>query len=275
MIPQTKKYFILIVHHGVEDPTNKLVETLLTGSHRPQKIIVVDHADQPFYGSISHPHLQIIRPTMNAGYAAGLNIGLGMLLNEGVAATDIVVGMNNDVEVTSDTLAQLADWWEQHPGPALVGTKAGSVNLFTGRARLASNFQFSIFNFHLLPYIHGAFLCAPYQVFMHLTGLPTDYFLYWEDVLFSTRAGRQGIRLRLAQGVTVSHDERQNKISDERLYYLVRNGALFLGQETSWPWRVWWGLINKGRRLYHRGLIGQALADAAAGKSGKMPSYDD
>lgn len=271
MIPQGKKYFVIVVHYEGVGATNTLVTTLLAGSRPPEKIIVIDHGEEPLSLPSADPRLQLIRPQENSGYGAGINIGLGALLAHDPGWQDVVVGCNNDVGVGWQTLAQVADWCHDHPEPALAGVKAGRINLLTGRAKIVPNFQFSIGNFHLLPYIHGAFFFAPYGVLMGAAGLPTNYFLYWEDVLLSRRLARQNIPLRLAGGVEVEHDDRPARgMTDRKLYYLVRNGALFLQRETSLPWRLGWWLVNKLRLGWHRGIVRRALWDAAQGKTGKM-----
>lgn len=270
MIPQIRKYFILIVHYGNVATTNTLVTTLLASAASPEKIIVVDHADVPTKFSFSSSKVQIIRPEENSGYAGGVNIGLGILLAEKIVRDDIVVCCNNDVQITPETLSQLSQWWQDNPEPALAGVKGGHVNLCTGRATL--NPDYSLLPTHyLLPYIHGAFFCAPYRVLMRLTGLPTHYFLYWEDVLLSQRAMATGIPLRLLTAVEVSHaDQPKANYTEQQMYYLVRNGALFLQQETSPPWRVWWWLLNKFRWVFHRGIVRRALRDAAWGRTGRI-----
>jgi GT2 family glycosyltransferase len=266
MIPQKRKYFILIVHYG--DPTRTLRNVLeLTTNSLPKKIIIIDHGESPLPVFDQVQQVQLVRPRENHGYGAGLNIGLGMLYAQGARGEDIVICMNNDLRLYDDTLATIDRWWKQHPTAALVSYKKGTVNMLTGRASLAP-----LFSLWGQPYLHGALLMAPYSVFMTLRGFPEKYFLYWEDVLMSKYARKRRIPLQVATTIHIDHDDiHKPQYSDQQVYYLVRNGALFMEQETRTPWRQVWWFINYWRRLYHRRhpLIYRALTDARERRFGK------
>lgn len=283
MNPHSRHCFVILVHHADAAHTRRAVDELLAGSLRPTRVIVVDHGPVP-YGEAGHDRVSVIRPEHNGGYGAGINVGLGVLLVQGAERNDIVVGMNDTVHVYPDTLAELLAWFTNHPEPALVGGVVeergevvyggGYVSRWTGRA-------------HLCPdrdvwdrrgeYIHGAFFAAPYVVLIANHGWPEDYFLYGEDVLFSWQVQRAGVGLYVAADVRVRHvADGSPQYRDQHLYYLVRNGALFMEHETAWPIRVlWWGW-NRGRRVYHtlrRGqqarVVQRALTDATRGVTGR------
>jgi len=294
MIPQNRKYFVIIVHHGNPQHTNVAITSLTSGRKAPHGIMVVNNGDKP-YNVPATDHIWIVRPPRNYGYAAGLNVGLGALLAHGVTEHDIVVCMNNNIEVQADTLYKLARWWQTHPRPSFAGVMVkegpgtvpglGYINLLTGRSQLyrkpkktTSTSHSWLRMAHLatqMPYVHGAFFAAPYGAFMETKGIPDHYFLYWEDALLSTRARRRGIPLQVARQVGVLHRRHQDSRNQtDRLYYLVRNGALFLEQETAWPWRRYWWLANRLRLMYHTArphanpAVRQALLDVIHNISG-------
>jgi len=134
-----------MVHYGEANETKAALASLYAGTRQPDHIVIVDHGPSQLTLPDS-PNLTVVRPQHNGGYGAGINIGLGALVSQRAKHTDIVVAMNNDIIVQSDSLEELALFWEQNPDPALVGVtiKEGSrvvaglssVNLFTGRAHL-------------------------------------------------------------------------------------------------------------------------------------------
>lgn len=275
MIPQSseggRRVFAIIVHHGPSYQTIRLVRQLASGIGVPRKIIVVDHGEQQLQLEHNDSSVCVVRPTHNRGYGAGINIGLGVLTAADVQSDDIVVCMNNDVVVSSDTIEKVGRWWHDHPKPALIGAKAGAVNLLTGRTKI-TNYELRMTNYET-PYIHGAFFAAPYNVFMRAKGYPDHFFLYWEDVLFSQRVHKRGIPLHVVPKLGVSHGDDPKQQSAEQLYYLVRNGAVFLESHTPVVFQLYWKLLNDLRILYHRLVahnkpVFQALGDARRGITG-------
>ncbi|MEX1997374.1 MAG: glycosyltransferase [Candidatus Andersenbacteria bacterium] len=281
--PQKRQCFVILVHYGAAHVTQNAIRALERSSAPPAKIIIVDHGPTPLTLPPS-PHYQILTPENNAGYGAGVNLGLGALVSTGAQGSDIVVIMNNDVHVYPDTVAKLHTWWAAHLQPTLAGAVieeghsaihgGGRVNMWTGRAHLVrSADKYTARN---LDYIHGAFMTAPLTLLLSVQGLPEHYFLYWEDVLLGSRLRRRGVLLQVASTVRVRHKETSAARSAEKLYYLVRNGALYMEHETPWPLSLWWRLVNRLRGLRHRvwpskhsSVVAQGLQDARRGITGK------
>jgi len=270
MYPQIRKYYVILVHYGNPIQTHKTLASLTNCQLPPDDIIIVDHAQLPYPNQNSIAH-HLIRPQRNTGYAGGINVGLGTLISRGVSGDDIVVAMNNDVLVYPDTFQELRHWWHTHHTDAILGVINSHINLWTGRAHL----QQKAHKTHHLDYIDGAFLAAPYHVFMKIKGLPDHYFMYWEDALLSRQAHRHNIPLRVTSQVRVRHQTSSRCDNQgDKLYYLVRNGAFFLEQETPPPWRLYWWLANRARLIYHatrasgKPVVREALFDAVRGITG-------
>ncbi len=272
MIPHTRKYFLLIVHHGLPQVTANLLSSILRGTLLPDNVVVIDHGSLTDRFNYEHALVQVVRSTNNGGYAAGLSVGLGILLAQGARGEDIVVCMNNDVRLAPGTMDRLRDFWAKTSGLVLVGAKAGRVNLFTGRTKLITGYSLLVTRYQL-PYIHGSFFSAPFKLFMKVP-LPEEYFMYWEDVGFSQSVQRQGIFLRVVPGLDVVHNDQPDKPSPTKLYYLVRNGALLLEGQTPWLWRQYWTVLNRLRYSYHllggRPTVRRALQDALNNKKGPI-----
>lgn len=276
MNPQTRKYHIILVHRADQEATHQALRSLSECVQPPDQIIVIDHGQRPL-DNASVPSV-LIRPPRNTGYAGGVNYGLGVLLSRGVKGDDIVVIMNNDVVVRPDAFQELRRWWAGRREVALMGAiieepggtvRRSYVNLLTGRTHL-----FGPAPPCAVPYTHGAFFAAPYTLFMQTRGLPEEYFIYWEDAALSRRVQALGIPQRTAGRVRVAHRARAAAPTTTQLYYLVRNGALFLERETPRRWRPYWWIVNRLRLLYHtfnpksHPLVQQALRDAAGRRTG-------
>lgn len=270
MIPQPPRLAVITVHYGDPRITTDALTALWHSSRPPDRVIIIDHARQPL-SLPSHPNQQTIRPAGNAGYAAGLNIGLGMVFSAKPADEDIVVCMNNDALVSPHTLARVLEYCHRAAQPALVGARWGVVNPLTGRAHLTSPSSRAPHP-SSLSYIDGAFFTAPWSVFRRLKKIPDDYFMYWEESVLNYHLQRLGIPRHVIPDLDIQHDDtKPSTQSDQQTYFLVRNGAHFLQTYTPWPLRLWWWNYNRLRYVYHLGRghrssrIRQALKDAMKG----------
>ena len=267
MIPQSRKIFGLTVHYGDPVQTRALVESLLRGLVTPEHVVVVDHDPSPF--EYESDRVTVVRPETNAGYGAGIQTGLGVLISRRIDPMSIVVCINNDAQVSPTVLKHVSEFFDTQEVEGLVGARMGVVNLITGRADVLQGQARQRMAF--LPYIDGAFFAAPLRTLLQLQ-VPTDYFLYWEDVLLSLRAHQQHISLLHLPLKGFRHQELGTS-SPDKMYYLVRNGALVLETETPQPWRMYWWLLNRIRYLYHSWTqhtdIAHALRDAIQHKKGK------
>ncbi len=272
MIPQIRKYFVVAVHFGSSGSTDNLLHSLAGGTELPDKVIIVDHALEPYKTPAFNGKIQTIRPAQNEGYAAGINLALGTLLSQGARADDIVICLNNDVVVNKDSIKRIKDWWQENPNPTLAGSTAGVLNFLTGRSRLVSHLPAHI-AWWQTAYIHGACMIAPLKVYFDAKALPENFFLYWEDVAFSQAIQKAGYALTIIPNLNLSHPDTR-PVNERQLFYLVRNGAWYLEHKLNLYGRIYWYGINRLRYIYHsmRGHkhIQAALRAAQTGKLQKV-----
>lgn len=281
MIPHNRKCFAVIVHFGEVYPTNKLVQDLIKSPSAPDLILVVDNGPQANKLHYQSPKALVVRTSHNTGYAGGIEVGLGILHARQADKNDLVVAFNNDVKLDSGDIQRIRTWWSRQDRPVLAGTKFGSVNLLTGRTQIirqnggpAVGWRAS----YKLPYIHGSILSAAYGTLSTIR-LADEYFMYWEDVYMGSSARSKGIALDVIQGLKSTHDDKvSDKLTDEHLYYLVRNGVLFLESQPNTLWRIYWLMKNRLRLAYHtaargnpkRHIIIRALKDGMQKKTGQV-----
>lgn len=271
MIPQTRKYFVVTVHYGSEKHTNRLLASIQKNTPLPDKIIVVDHAATPLIPAVKNLSLSIIRPAENSGYGGGLNTAAGHLYGSGALGRDILICVNNDVELPANAMAAIAQAYAGQAQLGLWGPRAGTVNLLTGRTAAGSG--------RIWPwqqaYIDGACFGVDLRTFFAAKGMPDQLFMYWEDMEFSRRVKHSGHPVAILPRLGATHHA-ASKPSPDKTYYLVRNGAWYLANQTPLPWRLYWRAANAVRQLVHTSIthkagVARALADARAGRLGKRP----
>jgi GT2 family glycosyltransferase len=114
-------------------------------------------------------------------------------------------------------------------------------------------------------WLTGACLALTIDMFDEVGGFDESYFLYWEDVDFSYRAGLAGAELLVREDLTVVHDEggtqgqRSGRAKSQTYYYYnCRNRLVFaakhLGARSILRWALltpqqsWAVLLRGGRR---------------------------
>lgn len=272
MIPHPINCYVIMVHYGDPSVTTATLAALECSTRVPDQVIIIDHAKTPFPSSLPTHH--VVRPASNAGYAAGLNIGLGLLFTRRVNDQDVIVCMNNDALVGTRTIAKVMASAQRVGRPTLFGARWGAINPLTGRTRLLAPGRRRP-RLGALSYIDGAFFAAPWSVFYQIKSIPDAYYLYWEEGILAARLRQHHIPSRVIPNLGVRHSDASSSApSDLHTYYLVRNGAHYMQTYPPWPYRAWWRLYNRLRFLYHRArgqrsaLIQKALRDALRGQLG-------
>ncbi|MFC5413011.1 glycosyltransferase family 2 protein [Larkinella bovis] len=229
----------------------------------------VPHAvlDEKEIGAQVHPSepLVLIRAERNEGYSAGNNLGIRFSLVQ--AKADFVWLLNNDTTVRADSLRWLVERAGQ-PGaekigmlgskilfyhqPGIVQYLGGSTyRPFTGKAypigrglAAADPATQQLPADRPLDFVAGAALFASTRFIRDVGELNEAYFLYFEEIDWSTRGRRQGWSVSYEPRSIVYHKEGATigaspesrsyraKFAD---YYYHRNKFLFTRHYLGWP----------------------------------------
>lgn len=250
-----KQIFLIIVHFGSVEPTSRLLDALSAITTPWLHRILVNHDPTPWRGDYGPVHV-VNKP--NRGYFAGFAEGVSAARLLGAKKDDIIMCLNNDVLLSPQDIYQIYSWLRDKAGDFLAGAQFGWVAYVSGRARIGN--RRTLFGF---PYVHGPVIAAPLETLLRI-GIPSEMGMYWEDVVISLYARKAEVpmySIPLPRGI---HDDTA-KMSDAKLYYLVRNGAAVLEHAPSPPWRVIWRVRNILRLAYHRfeghAFLAKALAD--------------
>ncbi|MDG1215449.1 MAG: glycosyltransferase family 2 protein, partial [Luminiphilus sp.] len=172
------------------------------GNSASVKIIVVDNGSSPSLAK-NTPKLALsqditmVRSEENLGFAGGMNLGIQ---NAQQGRVDAVWLLNNDIVVDREALPALVNFKKKHPDKILVGSAvATSVNgdlvttygytyyKYLGVARPArsrgshSSELPSLFDTRI-DYLDGAAMFIDMAKLTAIGGLPTENFLYYEEL---------------------------------------------------------------------------------------------
>jgi GT2 family glycosyltransferase len=213
----------------------------------PVGIVAVDNGStdgsRELLRSRAGPGFEVVLLPSNLGFAAGMNVGITRALASGC---EFLWLLNNDVRVPADCHARLLRtaigeedatvWTPRLTSPTGSDQHVGGSYACDG----------SWGRLHPLP----AFLAAPpHGLWITATALfcrastasrigrfDEAFFAYWEDVDWSFRARRAGIRLSAVPDAVVTHHRSQatgGQTSPVSTFLLARNELLFLRKHVS------------------------------------------
>ena len=235
--------FITICYNGFKD-TCELIESL----HKKLKsvsyeIIVVDNASREDEAAKIHelyPTVISIRSNENGGFSGGNNIGIR------AAKGKYIFLINNDTYIESDEMAYLVERLESRPEIGGVSPKIRFAFppqhiQFAGFTPLTKiTLRNNMLGFdcpddgsydipHPTPYLHGAAMIIKREVIEKIGMMPEIFFLYYEELDWSTSMTRAGYELWYEPRCTVFHKESQStgQLSKLRTYFLTRNRLLY------------------------------------------------
>ena len=235
--------FITICYNGFKD-TCELIDSLQSKITSVSfEIIVVDNASTKNEAlSLHHKYPEIItvRSEYNLGFSGGNNLGIEK------AKGKYIFLINNDTYITSDGLQHLIDRFDSDAQIGGISPKikfafppqniqfAGYTQLspITLRNQLIGFGEADDGRFNepiLTPYLHGAAMMIKREVINNVGVMPEIFFLYYEELDWSTQITRAGYELWYEPEWTVYHKESQStgQQSKLRTFYLTRNRLLY------------------------------------------------
>lgn len=173
------------------------------------------------------PHVEVLPQPVNAGFAAGCNVGL-----RAAAGSDVFVLVNPDVVVSDDFFRELY-WLPIGPeigavGPYVVGADGEveqsarrfpgvSTGLWGRTTLLTKLFPRAASSGQLLAdpaggrrevdWVSGACTVIPAAALAEVGLLDEGYFMYWEDADWCRRAHDRGLKVVYDPALAVSHQQ--------------------------------------------------------------------
>lgn len=190
----------------------------------------------------------LIRSTQNLGYAGGNNVALKFALSDPAAAQVWV--LNNDTVVRPDSLAHMVRVMQADTGVGICGSRlvymdepdtiqglGGIYNVWMctsthyGEGRPATMSIEAADVTRNIDYVIGASMLVSVRLLRDVGLLSDEYFLYFEEIDFCTRARDAGYRLGVAPESVVFHKEggatKKKEMSLVSDFFFVKNRILF------------------------------------------------
>lgn len=239
----TPRLSIISVNYNGLALTCAMIDSLRRYITTPIEIIVVDNGsreDEAAKLQECYTDIVAIRSEKNLGFAGGNNLGIKE------AKGKYILLLNNDTEVEDDTLHYLCESLDRR---ADVGAISPKIRFFTAPRNIqfagytpltAITLRNSLIGFnapdegsfnspHHTPYAHGAAMMFRREVLDKVGAMPEIYFLYYEELDWSTRITDAGYKIAYDPRCTVFHKESATtgQQSALRTFYITRNRLLF------------------------------------------------
>ena len=247
---------ITVNYNGLKD-TCELIDTI-PSNDLSLEVIVVDNGSTDNEAEViatRYPFVKTIRSEKNLGFAGGNNLGIEKSVGK------YLFLINNDTllwkdEAGKDTitsqLQSLIDRLNSSPSIGIVCPKLrfawGNYPIqFAGYTPLSSitmrnhaigygeedNHQYN--QPHPTPYAHGAAMMIKREALEAVGLMPECYFLYYEELDWSSMFTRSGYEIWYEPQCTVYHKESQATGQDSPLktYYITRNRLLYVKRNVK------------------------------------------
>lgn len=243
--PSVSISFVTLNYNGKKE-TLELLNSIYGTIHSVSfEVIVVDNAsgDRDEINEIAEkfPLCITTQSDKNLGFAGGNNIGIEL------ANGQYVMLINNDTFIKEDHFDALTHFFENNPAVGAISPKIlfsepfGHIQ-FAGYTPLSSiTMRNSLRGFSepdngqydtpcQTPYCHGAAMMVRKDVIEKVGKMYEGYFLYYEELDWSSMIARAGYQLWYVPYQTIYHKESSTIGADSptKTYYLTRNRLLYV-----------------------------------------------
>ncbi|MCX5658773.1 MAG: glycosyltransferase family 2 protein [Planctomycetota bacterium] len=196
------------------------------------------------------PDVELVVNGSNAGFAAGNNVGVRLLMERGA---EYIWLLNNDATADPGALAAMVVCAEADPRIGEVGAAVyhahapttmqsfggGPVSLWTGHTRLADRPGARV------DYITGACVLLRSRALREVGLLDERYFFQWEDVDLGFRMRKRGWLVAVAGDAKVWHEGGGSDpgLSPFRVRHHAMGMVMFLRSHAPLPWVGAWPMF--------------------------------
>ncbi|MEG2917980.1 MAG: glycosyltransferase family 2 protein [Clostridium sp.] len=244
-----KKVSIILLNYcGVEDTLN-CVESLEDIDYDNYEIIIVENASpdnsyELLQEALNKKSHVLIKAPSNEGFAVGNNIGIKYAMAN---SSDYVLLLNNDTLVDKSFLKELVRCYEESENPGIIGSKilyesrreviwygGGDVNLkrFYGYHYGEGEIDKGQYNIEgTTNFITGCVMLIGREIIEKVGMLPTEYFMYFEDVDYCMNVRNHGYKLYYCPKSVVYHKVSGSTGGEESVFCIkwgTRNRIIFM-----------------------------------------------
>ncbi|MBB6460211.1 glycosyltransferase family 2 protein [Flammeovirga kamogawensis] len=235
---------IITVNYKNAAITIEFLDSIVLLDRNDLEVIIID-IDPDFDNTQNYkdllPNVVVIHIKENIGFSAANNLGID------ISTGSFLYFTNNDTELTSTSIDPLVSFLKNNdvgfisPKIKYYDNKniiqyAGytKVNSLTGRNTTIGSFCLdtdeAFSQSYETSYIHGAAMMCKKAFIKEVGKMPTEYFLYYEELDWSSKTHRVGKKNWYVGAAEIYHKESMSvgKESSLKEYFIIRNRMIFM-----------------------------------------------
>ncbi|MEN6372110.1 MAG: glycosyltransferase family 2 protein [Armatimonadota bacterium] len=212
---------VILLNWNGGNLTISCIKSLIAGSRRPDLIVVVDNASEDKSTdqiAESFPDIRLIHNSVNLGFAGGNNVAIEQAIAE---EYDYIWLLNNDTEVAFDCLESLLCYMESTPEVAAccgkilyygyrktiwyAGARIDWWNLNSQHIGAMQEDHGQYDNISQVHFLTGCCMFVRQTSFKSVGLFDERFFAYSEDLDWSIRAVKQGLKLAYVPDAVLLH----------------------------------------------------------------------
>jgi N-acetylglucosaminyl-diphospho-decaprenol L-rhamnosyltransferase len=262
---------IVVLTFGTTLESLPLVQSLLEEGYPPDSVVIVHNPAEPREPTIEppHPDVAVLRPHVNLGYAAGMNLGID---HQRRRKADVIALLTHDVRFRAGALAVMRQALGRSPAFGVLGPvlwmrgenrpfSFGGLTSPTGRTTHLSDRASDVAGVAETDWVDGSAMVIRSAVIDAVGGLDERFFMYCEESEFCLRAVRAGWKVGVAVDAVAAQSPGQSKRPGAHAYLLTRNGLEY-ARRAKGARGVAGGL---GRAMYQVAVDVRRILGAKAG----------
>lgn len=202
---------------------------------------LVKREDLSVFNKNDDSNLVFILNDRNEGFAGGNNVALNYIRDN--YSSGYVMLLNNDTVITEDLLSGLVSKFNESEDIGFVGANhyyyhnrtrlqtVGGGLIDLGHGECSAVTEHGIID--EFDFLTGSCILMSCEVLCDVGVIFDGYFMYWEDVDWSTIARKKGYKLKISDKGCIYHKEGASIPSLSRIYYHTRNRILYMKRNTA------------------------------------------
>ena len=252
---------IITVNYKNEEDTLAFLHSLKKAEYPAIEVILVDNAAD-YHNAENYkkafPGVIYIFSSENLGFAGANNLGIER------AKGKYLYFLNNDTVIEESSILPLVQAFENNPNlgaaspriafhsnPSLLQYAGMTpINFKTGRNNMIGNHEKDAPIYQItqeVGYAHGAAMMIPTHLIEKIGLMPTDYFLYYEELDWCEKIRKQDLEIKVIGKSRVIHKASAAVKTNSPLqtFYMTRNRLIFMHRFASKEeFRTFWMYFN-------------------------------
>lgn len=228
------KIAVILIHYGALTTTKSCLNALEGKLDDNELILINNTSDDLSVLTKRISKAKLINNTKNVGFGKAVNQGITLALKD--TAISHVFLMNNDIELTTGSFAQLLLTFNKHPKAGIVAPVlhhqggydwGGHYNKWSGMVK-HKNWQNKPKTTLTVQHVAGAAMLISRKVLEKIGLFDERFFLYFEDLDFCLRAASADYSIHINPDVIVSHRVSAGSSVSKRTLYQLQSHLKFI-----------------------------------------------